>query len=659
MRSLALALCASFVLTGCGGGGSDSGSNNTDTGNVSSDNSWTIMVYGHADHNLTPNMIKDLQEMIEVSTSDKFKIVLQLDLNDQTIADMGLSNDIPAGVQRGIISNKDFEPQTNIGEQNLDDPSQLSDFITWTKVNHPADRYGLVMWNHGGQWKGFGGDTQNGTSAGNPMLVSSMAAAIREAMQSNNIPTFEFLAFDTCLMGGAEVLSDFTDITDILIANPEIDYGDGWDYDASLNWLASNPSSSAMAFAQQEAETWRAHHLSELSDSNDKAFAMHVVYDLTKYNTFEQQWLSFSQQLVLSGEQSSFANVRRGVTQYSIGDIREAGDPTDYIDLGEFAASVGSNSSNSDLQTSAQNLVSAIKDMTVSVVAGSRKQNASGLSVWYPLNGTKNDTEFAAYQQLTSSQTVGDGWDEYLTSIQAAYQSEAETPALSQLTIGNDSANSSIPFSFNVLITENDIASIESIVVDHVDPSNPGNYYILGQAEIFAPSSGANTYSVDWDTSLPTISDGTTTAFLGSFQESPDSPFLISYAHYSPPNSDEQQVVILFTEVVDDTLVVVGALDGEAEGDIAPRAVELTSGGGLTPLHLSFSASDPIDLNTWSDLTVISANDSTLIIPENGVSALTVGFNQLVNGTYLLLTQAEDNYGNESDVLANLVTVNE
>lgn len=59
----------------------------------------------------------------------------------------------------------------------------------------------------------------------------------------------------------------------------------------------------------------------------------------------------------------------------------------------------------------------------------------------------------------------------------------------------------------------------------------------------------------------------------------------------------------------------------------------------------------------WNDLIVVSADDSTLTIPAAGVSALTVGFNQLVDGTYLLLTQTEDNYGNESDVLANCVTV--
>jgi hypothetical protein len=662
MRSFALALCASttLVLSGCGGGGGGS-DDSSDGGNSGGETTptWTVMVYGHADHNLTPNMLADLQEMVAVQTNDNFKIVLQLDLNDQTIADYGLADEIPGGVHRGIIANADFQTQLSLGEQNLDDPAQLTDFITWTATNHPADRYGLVMWDHGGQWIGFGGDTTNGTADAGIMQIKPMATAIKASLQANNISSLEFLAFDTCLMGGAEVLSDFTDITDILIANPEIDYGDGWDYNASLNWLASNPNSTGREFAVQEATTWSDHHLSASSDSNDKAFAMHVVYDLSHYSSFEQQLLSFSQNLVIAGEQESYADVRRNVTQYSINDIKSAGEPTNFIDIGEFASSVKSNTTNTDLQSSADSLINSIDDLTVTVVAGSRKQDASGLSIWYPLNGSSSNAEFSDYQQLTLSQTAESGWDEFLTSIQTAYQGDQGQPVLTQETAGADTANASAPFSFNVNIPETDIASIESIVIDHVDPNNPGTYYILGQAEIFAPGAGPGVYSVDWDTSLPTISDGINTAFLGGFQESPDSPFLISYAMYSHPNSAEDSLVILITEVINNALVVVGALDGETDDGVAPRSVELVVGGSLTPVHLSYTATDPSDQSTWSELSIVTADDSTMTIPTGGIGDLTVGFNQLVDGSYLMLTQAEDDYGNESVVLANVVNVAE
>ena len=43
-------------------------------------------------------------------------------------------------------------------------------------------------------------------------------------------------------MGGAEQLVDFHDLCDIYIANPEIDYGDGWDYASTMAYLRSNPT---------------------------------------------------------------------------------------------------------------------------------------------------------------------------------------------------------------------------------------------------------------------------------------------------------------------------------------------------------------------------------------------------------------------------------
>ncbi|MBQ1490818.1 MAG: hypothetical protein IIZ39_02560 [Blautia sp.] len=36
------------------------------------------------------------------------------------------------------------------GKGAMTDPATLTDFITWTAKNYPADRYGLIFWDHGG-----------------------------------------------------------------------------------------------------------------------------------------------------------------------------------------------------------------------------------------------------------------------------------------------------------------------------------------------------------------------------------------------------------------------------------------------------------------------------------------------------------------------------
>ena len=42
---------------------------------------WTVLIYGHADHNLTSAMRDDLLEMEQAGSSADFNIVVQVDIN--------------------------------------------------------------------------------------------------------------------------------------------------------------------------------------------------------------------------------------------------------------------------------------------------------------------------------------------------------------------------------------------------------------------------------------------------------------------------------------------------------------------------------------------------------------------------------------------------
>ena len=51
----------------------------------------------------------------------------------------------------------DLDPATCMAEG-----KSLSDFIRWTRENYPADRYMLVLWDHGGGFPlGYGMDQLN------------------------------------------------------------------------------------------------------------------------------------------------------------------------------------------------------------------------------------------------------------------------------------------------------------------------------------------------------------------------------------------------------------------------------------------------------------------------------------------------------------------
>ena len=274
---------------------------------------WTVLIYGHADHSLTSAMRSDLLEMEKAGSSDNLNIAIQLDINskDRRTKFWKFKYNIDpkkfSGVKRLLIEEDTGNPahfnskilESLPEDNNMDDPAVLQDFIEWGMAKYPAERYGLVLWNHGGQFVGYGGDTQEGT-LDHPMGMTTdqVSTAVRQALAADGRAKMDFIGFDTCLMGGAEVLGDFNTLCDVFLACPELDYGDGWDYGATFNYLKDNSDVDITTFGREEVGFWDAHH----GEAMDQTHKVHAAYDMGKYDAFALNFQSFAEQLKLYGE---------------------------------------------------------------------------------------------------------------------------------------------------------------------------------------------------------------------------------------------------------------------------------------------------------------------------------------------------------------------
>jgi len=681
-----------LLLTACDDDDDDASTTST------SSPTWTIMIYGHADHNLTPNFLSDMDEMKESGGSGEgFNVVVQADFNApqikqfaqndefaQELSALGLTH-TGEGIQRGLMTAEGLKSVEIVPEQNLDDPVNLTEFVDWAVQNYPADKYGLILWDHGGQWQGFGSDEQDGTVTQQPVPMKT--GELSQALKNSKLnQKWEFISFDTCLMGGAEVLVDFVDLSNVFIANPEIDFGAGWDFKTTLKWLREHPNAAALDFAKQEAEHWSVHHKLEQEDEtdenevsySDQLFASHVIYDLTHYAHFEDKFVSFTDQLIeATDEQVLFATVRRDTTQYSFTSI--GGDPTEYIDLGEFASKVASETAHPNLQSAAQELNTAINALVVTKKLGVGKLNTLGLSVWYPVGGGLTSaenpldgflgvvTQFLDYNRLALS--LKGNWDEYLaSSVQLGMQNAAK-PSLIQNSVSNNVARLDSPASIGVQTVADNIYSIDTAVL--APSGNPDEYIIVGQAEIFRPLSGANVYDVTWDSRLPLIRDQNgSEAYLGGFLFEPSSDnvlsqVMLSFAYYLDKEEgadDQSQPVVLVSLLTDDNgdgkvdgakILSALVLEFDSSNGIAPRGVKLDPSNTLIPLMLKFTG-QPTDEDTWEP---DFSPGNPLTIPDNGLEGLVVSLQPVPNGNYILITQAEDVYGQDSNLLVNAITV--
>jgi len=124
------------------------------------------------------------------------------------------------------LKNGELYELESLGFVNMGEPKTLSDFITFSKETFPAQKYGLIMWDHGGgSIAGFGHDENFNNSA---LTLNDMEKAFETAGLRDS--KLEFLGFDACLMATVEMAVIAADYAEILIAAEDLEPGDGWDY---------------------------------------------------------------------------------------------------------------------------------------------------------------------------------------------------------------------------------------------------------------------------------------------------------------------------------------------------------------------------------------------------------------------------------------------
>ncbi|MGN0330792.1 MAG: clostripain-related cysteine peptidase [Kineothrix sp.] len=171
--------------------------------------------------------------MLEADLGENVNIVLQtggaFDWKDPRIdAD---------SCQRFLIQRGELLLQEELALLNTTEPESLADFIVWVRDNYPADRYGLVLWNHGGGTiMGFGADQYYPDDM---MSLEEMGQALSEC----GVP-MDFVGFDACLMGTVETACMLEPYADYLIASEEMEPGSGWYYTDWLSLLGENPGVS-------------------------------------------------------------------------------------------------------------------------------------------------------------------------------------------------------------------------------------------------------------------------------------------------------------------------------------------------------------------------------------------------------------------------------
>ncbi|MDU7069404.1 MAG: clostripain [Clostridium perfringens] len=222
------------------------------------DKKLTVMVYADCDNNLEEYILNDIEEMKEgYKNNPNLNIIVLVDRipgysNDSKVLGSNFEDTrlykIGENSAKRISGKSEFPEITTTSnyEANMGDANTLKKFIKFCKKNYEADKYMLIMSNHGGGAK----DDKDRASTVNKAICWDdsnnkdclYTGEISDVLTKDE--SVDVLVFDACLMGTSEVAYQYRPNNGsfeakTLVASAPVVWGNGYPYDKIFSRLRS------------------------------------------------------------------------------------------------------------------------------------------------------------------------------------------------------------------------------------------------------------------------------------------------------------------------------------------------------------------------------------------------------------------------------------
>ena len=195
----------------------------------------TVMIYMNGSNleSFAGFATDDIREMLKADYNEKLHILIET-IGTQYWQRYNISSD---HTQRYAI--EDFKlalKDDTLPQLNCSEAENLCDFIRWSSKNYPADRYILILWDHGGgAVDGFGYDEWS------EYEESLTLDGIKWALDNAGVD-FDFIGMDACIMSSIETCYALYDHCDYAILSEDFESAIGWSYRDWITQLSRDTS---------------------------------------------------------------------------------------------------------------------------------------------------------------------------------------------------------------------------------------------------------------------------------------------------------------------------------------------------------------------------------------------------------------------------------
>jgi len=361
---------------------------------------WTFMVYMAGDNNLDGAALRDIAEMARAGSTRDVNILVQLDrIEDNLTRRFRITQG--GGFKKDCIE--------SFGDTNTGDPQILYDFVKWSADNYPADRYALILWNHGSGWWEDAESRAAGPAAKKPRRrlfrqpvpqehVNSPAPQEHrsicyddtsggDALDNRELRVvlagicallgrkIDLLGMDACLMNMVEVAYQLRESVNVIVGSEIEEPFDGWPYAEILTRLTARPRQDAAVLARWIVKSYLLSYKGKDETVTQSALDVARIGEMTA----KVDALSASLLAALDTDAKLIANAwRRSPRFYD----------DNYIDLACFAKNLRKKVG-ADLRAKVDDVITALKAgkgraILLQGKIGRQVRGTCGLSIYFP-----------------------------------------------------------------------------------------------------------------------------------------------------------------------------------------------------------------------------------------------------------------------------------
>ena len=539
----------------------------------------------------------DLESKWNLATAD-FKEMIQGNPNDSVnvIVQTGGAKATPGGdrtidftkVKIHEVSGSGFTELHDLGKKNMGVPSTLSDFLVWGTQSYPAEKFVLILWNHGSGINGYGNDEVTRDI----LTLDELDDAMSNAKQRNDV-TYEIVGFDACLMATLEVANIMKSYSNYMVASEEFEVGYGWKYDKIISSLNNNSKQSGADLGKVIADSFFADTkaISQPGQDFSRITTLSVV-DLSKISSLNDSLNSLTSQI-----ESKIAESDIPKFSVSLGDSERygivKGKDSGHMDIKHFSKMITEHLP--QFKTESDLVKSNVDSAIVYKINGKSKPNANGLSIYMPRTSEVVSTSYK-YGDVSSTNTF---YSEYLDNDKTA---PAQNLQFDGKIITGTYSNDDV-YEINVIWTstipsDDEYGLVDILAVREFKPDAPDSGFIDGNVNF------------SWDGHMPKICNNDRCLSVSPEWEWGDDLIMAYIPAILNRDGDEIEVNLLFDTSVKGDEVLIGAYPHSTEDVFDKNLLSPQSGDVVYSIY---------EMNLWgTDQSLYFVNTDDPIPVDDG-----------------------------------------